>query len=528
MTQSEWLDILWREWRNTDDLEYADWLYGVLEDDPRKPRRRALLLGLGFTLASAAMGLPLGLQGLGLATGSWLWGCLQGASVLAACGAFVTLWRRVARLDTWDLLLRWLLPGRTHAGSGLVAAAHRLLCSPTLWATLGRWHSRLGGVPRGRASASAYALVALLLAPIPLLVLVLYVLAVLLEAPRWAAGRVLGGRGGPLVGELAGPLAGAAAVLIALVAARQAPPGLALAGVDLAARLLAAVGLPTVAVYTVAEAGGGHRSDDPTHFRRLVPWWRRKPSPVEVVEALAAARAWRPDFEAALPECLVRVDEFLSSGRDPREVVRMLTARDPRDRFVASLVLANSGGEAAEALIRPIWAGDRGHAAFAYPLLRHICDQSVDEVHGRERDLLCPDCLVRPAKMRLRIPKAPDLYLYGCRRCRRSRGLLEWPGRIAAVLGRPDEPERADDGATMRVNWAARSEAGLFDFTEVEVGAASDEDIRRFVVQVANDTDEKRHKGYTTMACTIRPDARLEPTTLRQLEETFGEVRTVP
>jgi len=271
-------------------------------------------------------------------------------------------------------------------------------------------------------------------------------------------------------------------------------------------------------------AAAPHESDDPTALRRWLPWWRVRPGRGPVARALSRARASPPDAEAALPACLRAVDEFLTSGRDPREATQMLRAAEPHNRFAARLILVSSGGEVAETLLALMHEARGGRVDVIRPVLAEVCSQSQADARGRERVLLCPDCLGRPSKMRLRIPRARDLCLYGCRRCRRSRRLIEWPGPVVAVLDRAEGPERVAEGSAMRVNWPARSEVGLFDFTEVEVGAASDEDVRRFIVQVANDTDIARKGRCARMRCRVRPDARLEPTTLRQLEETFREV----
>jgi hypothetical protein len=110
------------------------------------------------------------------------------------------------------------------------------------------------------------------------------------------------------------------------------------------------------------------------------------------------------------------------------------------------------------------------------------------------------------------------LTYYGCRICGQSGEFLE--GRVVAVLDSRMDTERVQQDGTLRVNWLARR--ALFDFDEVEIVQATDEDVERFAVQVGNDTDDFRRSRYKEMSCTIVPDCRLSENTLRILKSTFG------
>jgi hypothetical protein len=71
---------------------------------------------------------------------------------------------------------------------------------------------------------------------------------------------------------------------------------------------------------------------------------------------------------------------------------------------------------------------------------------------------------------------------------------------------------RWQDGL-LQVNWLARQ--ALFDFDQIEIIRATDEDVERFTVQAGNDTDAFRRPGYALMRCLIAPDCRLSENTLR-------------
>jgi hypothetical protein len=96
---------------------------------------------------------------------------------------------------------------------------------------------------------------------------------------------------------------------------------------------------------------------------------------------------------------------------------------------------------------------------------------------------------------------------------------------IVAVLdagwaGETERPHRD----LLRINWLQRQT--LFDFDQVEIVRASDEDVERFAAQVGNDTDSWRQARYRQMHCLIRPGCQLSENTVRILRALFGEVRT--
>jgi len=158
------------------------------------------------------------------------------------------------------------------------------------------------------------------------------------------------------------------------------------------------------------------------------------------------------------------------------------------------------------------------HESIATELLRAIARNTTARIGDRALQLLCPSCLTRYKAHKVLLESLEYLTYYGCRICGQSREFLE--GRIIAVLDGRMDTERVQQDRTWRVNWLARR--ALFDFDEVEIVQATDEDVERFAVQVGNDTDEFRRSRYREMACKIVSDCGLSENTLRILKSTFG------
>jgi hypothetical protein len=112
---------------------------------------------------------------------------------------------------------------------------------------------------------------------------------------------------------------------------------------------------------------------------------------------------------------------------------------------------------------------------------------------------------------------------YGCRTCGQSRQFLYCPQGVIAVLGTVSSvsAQNQHDGL-LRVNWLTRRT--LFDFKQVEIIQATDEDVERFAVQVGNDTDPVRQPHYAQMQCFIAPQCQLSENSPRVLQIMFGQV----
>ncbi len=135
----------------------------------------------------------------------------------------------------------------------------------------------------------------------------------------------------------------------------------------------------------------------------------------------------------------------------------------------------------------------------------------------------CIRCLTYVGPRQVNVPRRKPIKYYGCRQCGQSRAIFS--GKVATVLDNtlPDELSEGDD--RINVNWLINRV--LFDFSEVEIVQATDEEVERFAVQVGNDTDEYRRDWRKSMVCTVHSTCNLSENTMRILERTFGEVRVI-
>jgi hypothetical protein len=156
-------------------------------------------------------------------------------------------------------------------------------------------------------------------------------------------------------------------------------------------------------------------------------------------------------------------------------------------------------------------------------LVNDICKDTSKRLKRRIHRLLCPDCLVRFSTHWIHGFWIDALNYYGCRACHQSRRFIELDNHwIIAVLNSQLAEEQFQDEAIIRVNWSVRRR--LFDFDEVKIVQATDEEVERFAVQVGNDTDPVRKPGYQQMRCTVSPDCQLSENTMRILRQVFKRV----
>ncbi len=161
--------------------------------------------------------------------------------------------------------------------------------------------------------------------------------------------------------------------------------------------------------------------------------------------------------------------------------------------------------------------------------MAHVASESAAQYASCYPSTFCPECLERFEACRARVSRSESVAYYACPVCRRTQGGITHRGRLVAVLDAEAGPETCVRDGELRANWLARARARdfqgteLFDFDRVEVVHATDEDVHHLLVDVANDTDEKRRKRYREMECTVL--CRLQPNTLLALGKVFGKVR---
>ena len=155
--------------------------------------------------------------------------------------------------------------------------------------------------------------------------------------------------------------------------------------------------------------------------------------------------------------------------------------------------------------------------------------QSIARDASKWRDqastMLCPQCLTYWSEHKIDIWSLKPREYYGCRMCGHSREYIDAKSSVMAVLDHQMKGKVSTWGQVVRVNWFAHG--ALFDFDEVEIVTATDEEVERFAVKVGNDTDPFRQSRYKEMCCRVAESCNLSKNSIRVLQQMFGEVSYV-
>jgi hypothetical protein len=192
------------------------------------------------------------------------------------------------------------------------------------------------------------------------------------------------------------------------------------------------------------------------------------------------------------------------------------------DLVDAYAAVAPLGGEAVPALQGLARAKSSELRQVAEVMLQDIAAASLRQFKGRPSPVFCPRCLAVYTVHQVHLSWRQSVSYYGCRLCSQNREFLEADRGIIAVLDRNMSQGQTHQDHRLRLNWLARRE--LFDFTEVEIGQVTDNDVERFVLQVNNDIDAWRRPRYKEMRCLVSSQCRLSENMLRMLGRTFGRV----
>jgi len=159
-------------------------------------------------------------------------------------------------------------------------------------------------------------------------------------------------------------------------------------------------------------------------------------------------------------------------------------------------------------------------------LLKDIAQHTETYLEPQLAQLWCPHCQMHYGQHKIKLPEfwQQSVRYYGCRHCQDSQDY--WLGPVVAVLDEQMTEERLKQVGVVQVNWLTQRQ--LFDFDQVAIKAATDEQVERFAVQIGNDTDTWRRPRYRQMRCRIAPTCQLSENTLRILRRTFGQVVQVP
>lgn len=179
------------------------------------------------------------------------------------------------------------------------------------------------------------------------------------------------------------------------------------------------------------------------------------------------------------------------------------------------------GGEAI-ATLQEIGQNTEGFKPVCVAMIKEIAQETTQRLREQISELWCPGCLTQVTAINLNFSKGDRAVYYGCRTCGQSRQFLQLPKGVVAILNNRARTEQIQQAGLLKVNWIARR--ALFDFNQVEIVHASDEEVERFAVQIGNDTDEWRRAHYPEMECVIAPSCELAVTTERILESILGKV----
>ncbi|MCB0192812.1 MAG: hypothetical protein KDJ65_12785 [Anaerolineae bacterium] len=246
-------------------------------------------------------------------------------------------------------------------------------------------------------------------------------------------------------------------------------------------------------------------------------WWAKRPYVTEVAAVLrhhATGMTWQLTMDQLYME--------LQKLRSPTVLIGYLRSDDWMGRFIAPHVLVRLGSEPVEALLELANKPNHLLNKTARWILASISHDTTTRLGDRADQLLCVDCLTYCDTYTEYVGKKSLTY-HGCRTCGQSWEFILCTARhVIAVFDETwHEPYQENEG-TVRVNYIARNQ--LFDFDTVAIHRASDEVIERFAVRVGNDTDPVRQPRYKQMTCSIAPHCQLSKNTVRVLERTFGEV----
>lgn len=157
----------------------------------------------------------------------------------------------------------------------------------------------------------------------------------------------------------------------------------------------------------------------------------------------------------------------------------------------------------------------------ALHLLHDIGQDTTAKFWYQSSKIICPQCLVRFAKHQIKLSSNKSIEYYGCRICKQSREFLDVEKHMIATLDKNMTAEYAQRNDNLHINWLNRR-ALNFEFDEVEIVKATDEDVERFAVQIGNDTINQPR--YKQMECMVSSECELSDNTMRILQHLFGQV----
>lgn len=192
--------------------------------------------------------------------------------------------------------------------------------------------------------------------------------------------------------------------------------------------------------------------------------------------------------------------------------------------FTPSVLIASmaSGATAAMIVGSPAPQRDLVRRVLSLRMAQMALNNAARKHAKRVSCFVCRTCITR---LTLTTERIFRVSYYSCRYCHRiCDGDQVWMGirQVVAVLDTEMDEEPAEAAGILRINWLKR--LSLFDFDRADIIAATDYDVERFCIQVANDTDEWRSRRYRNMTVTIKPSCVLSENTLMVLKSRFAKV----
>ena len=246
-------------------------------------------------------------------------------------------------------------------------------------------------------------------------------------------------------------------------------------------------------------------------------WAQGRPTITEVESAISLAcqiSSKHPEWNSILH----LLYENKRKPTPPQQLISDLECDDWKTRFLARHTLVELGGVAVDALCTlPSKKGE---------LVARILENVEIETKNRLADQMphsfCQNCFVQCKLHYVSTSWHTTVTYYGCRICNQSRDFFLCPQGVSCVLDNTWPESHQLETGFLQVNWL--NFQAVFDFDQIVIRQATDEEVERFAVQVGNDTDPYRQPHYKTMHCVIQPECRLSENSLRILEHTFGYI----
>jgi hypothetical protein len=209
----------------------------------------------------------------------------------------------------------------------------------------------------------------------------------------------------------------------------------------------------------------------------------------------------------------------------PEMLALRLRSNRWEERFGAKFALAGIGSGAIDALLEASKAGDCKIRGSVAEVLRSIDHDARRILDNGATDMLCARCLVRCVIRPSGGSDGSDLLYYGCPECGQSGELISGRTELVAVLDRTMLHDCSAVGVELRVNWLIQR--SIFDFDKVRIIHTSEEEVRRFLRQVARHRDRFSTATRKTIQCVVGSGLELSPETIQMLQEHFGDVQIV-